>query len=67
MLEKLDAQFGVYIYLFTSLWEGLPVAVLQAMCYKKPLLYNCVGTRDLVVNEYNGYLFETFDEAIKTI
>jgi len=58
----------VDIYLSTSLWEGLPVAVLQAMCYKKPLiLHNCVGNRDLVVNEYNGYLFETLEEAINVI
>jgi glycosyltransferase involved in cell wall biosynthesis len=52
------------IYLSTSLWEGLPLSVLQAMCFEKPLLLsNCVGNRDLVQNGYNGVLFNTFDEA----
>ena len=52
-LETID------IYLSTSLWEGLPLSVLSAMGNKKPLiLSNCVGNKDLVVDNINGYLFE---------
>ena len=51
------------IYLSTSLWEGLPLAVLQAMALGKPLvLSDCVGNRDLVKD--NGYLFKSPTEAV---
>jgi len=54
------------IYLSTSLWEGLPLSVLQAMCAAKPLiLSDCVGNRDLVVD--NGKIFRTIEEAIISI
>lgn len=43
------------IYISTSLWEGLPISVLEAMCLEKPLvLSTCVGNRDLVTE--NGFL-----------
>lgn len=56
------------IYLSTSSWEGLSLAVLQAMEYKLPLiLSNCVGNIDLVKENYNGYIFKNSDEAVKGI
>jgi len=56
------------IYLSTSLWEGLPLSVLQAMCEKKPLiLSDCVGNRDLVKNDYNGFMFNSADNAVSAI
>jgi len=60
LLNKID------IYISTSLWEGLPLSVLQAMCQAKPLvLSDCVGNRDLVKAGYNGFLFSSLEEAIK--
>ena len=54
------------IYLSTSLWEGLPLSVLEAMSIGLPLvLSNCVGNRDLV--EDNGILYNNKIEAIKII
>jgi glycosyltransferase involved in cell wall biosynthesis len=56
------------IYLSTSRWEGLPISVLKAMSSGKPLLLKyCVGNKDLVVHNYNGYSFNTKDEAVKYI
>jgi len=56
------------IYLSTSLWEGLPLAVLQAMCAKLPLvLHNCIGNVDLVEEDYNGFLFRNKVEAVKKL
>jgi len=56
------------LYLSTSLWEGLPLSVMQAMSLSKPLiLNNCTGNRDLVINEVNGFLFSTVSEAIEAI
>ncbi|AKD04457.1 glycosyltransferase [Pontibacter korlensis] len=56
------------LYLSTSLWEGLPFSVLEALSLGKCLLLSdCVGNRDLVKNGYNGYSFLTADEAISRI
>lgn len=54
------------IYLSTSLWEGLPLSVLEAMSIGLPIiLSNCVGNRDLV--EDNDLLYNNKIEAIKII
>lgn len=54
------------IYLSTSLWEGLPLSVLEAMSIGLPvILYNCVGNRDLVRD--NGFLYKDKKEATNNI
>lgn len=54
------------IYLSTSLWEGLPLSVLEAMSIGLPvILSSCVGNRDLV--EDNGFLYIDKIEAVKNI
>ncbi|MFO1463703.1 MAG: glycosyltransferase [bacterium] len=53
-----------HLYLSTSLWEGLPLSVLEGMANGLPLLLkDCVGNVDLV-KKGNGYLFREKDEAI---
>lgn len=67
-LEKEDARDLVAnsdIYLSTSLYEGMSLAVLEALALKKPvLLSECVGNRDVIKNGLNGDLFESAQEAI---
>lgn len=54
------------IYLSTSLWEGLPLSVLEAMSIGLPvILSNCVGNRDLVRD--NGFLYKDKKEATNNI
>lgn len=56
------------IYLSTSLWEGLPLAVLQGMSIGLPLiLSNCIGNIDLVEENRNGYIFKERLEIKKYI
>jgi len=51
------------VYIQTSLWEGLPIAVLEAMAMKKPVLAtNVIGNKDIVVPNKTGFLFEGIDE-----
>jgi len=56
------------LFISTSLWEGLPFSVLEAMELSKPLLlHNCVGNIDLVENNYNGFIFNSDKEAANYI
>lgn len=51
------------VFLQTSLWEGLPLAVLEAMALKKPIIATrVIGNKDIVKDGYNGYLFDAIDE-----
>lgn len=53
-----------HVYLSTSLWEGLPLAVLEGMAEGMPLLLSrCVGNVDLVDGN-NGRLFSGKAEAV---
>jgi glycosyltransferase involved in cell wall biosynthesis len=56
-LNKID------IYLQTSLWEGLPIAVLEAMILEKPVIAtNIVGNKDIVIPNETGFLFDDINE-----
>lgn len=56
------------LYISTASWEGLPFAVLEAMNLNKPLLLSdCVGNRDLVITNYNGFLYTTVEQAVNAI
>lgn len=58
----------VDIYLSTSKWEGLSLAILQAMNYELPLiLSNCVGNVDLVEEEINGFTFENIEKIANKV
>lgn len=59
-LKQLNA---IDIYIQTSLWEGLPIAVLEAMAMKKPVLAtNIIGNKDVVVPNETGFLFNEIEE-----
>ena len=46
------------IFILPSLWEGLPMALLEAMYLKKKcLVSNVMGNRDVIENGKNGFIY----------
>jgi glycosyltransferase involved in cell wall biosynthesis len=58
------------IYVQTSKWEGMPVAVLEAMAAAKPVVASdVVGNRDLIIDGVTGFLCDpsSVDQFVKRI
>jgi glycosyltransferase involved in cell wall biosynthesis len=52
------------VFVMTSLWEGLPRAILEAMCLGLPVVANGVdGVNDVVINGSTGFLSRPLDPA----
>lgn len=52
-----DLLSAADIYLLTSLWEGMPIGLLEAMAMRKAVIVSKVdGTIDIIKNEVNGLL-----------
>ena len=47
------------IFLLTSLWEGLPIALLEAMYLGKIcVVSDCIGNKDVIQNGKNGFVMK---------
>jgi len=53
---------GTDIFCLPSLWEGLPIALLEAMAMRKAIVATAIdGTRDLIADRQNGLLIPVSD------
>lgn len=56
------------IFLLTSLWEGLPISLLEAMYMKKVcIVSDVIGNRDVIENGKNGYIFNSKENLLRII
>ena len=56
------------IYIMTSLWEGMPLSLLEAMYLKKPcIVTNVVGNKDVIQNDINGFVCNNENEFVNKI
>ncbi|MFT4244945.1 MAG: glycosyltransferase [Micrococcaceae bacterium] len=65
IIEKIP---NMDIYLSTSLWEGLPVAVIEAQGVGVPaVVTDITGNRDVVENKVTGFVCKDIDEVIEKL
>lgn len=69
--EIFDYLYQSKIYIQLSLWEGLPIALLEAMSIGLPcLVSNCIGLKEVIEISNNGkiiYNIDEFDKLTKEI
>ena len=56
-VQEIHKIFGIIdVFVNTSLWEGLPYVILEAMQYKKPVIATDTGNEGVVTNEKTGFI-----------
>lgn len=62
--DVIDRIYGAGLFVMTSYYEGMPNALMEAMCLGIPVICSdcpCGGPRELIENGLNGYLFKNND------
>ncbi len=66
--ETLALIAGLDVYIQPSLWEGMPISVLEAMALRKPTVVTpVVGNRDLIRTGENGFIAENAVEFVQAL
>lgn len=57
--ELLDEYQSSHIYVLPTLFEGMPNTLLEAQsCGLPSIVYNFQGAKDIIQNDFNGYVLE---------
>ncbi len=57
--EELAKQYEqADIFVFPTLYEGMPTVVLESMSYKLPIIVSNTGATSVLVNDSNGFLIK---------
>lgn len=66
--SALKTAMNADIFILTSLWEGLPISLLEAMYMKKMcVVSDVIGNHDVITNNLNGYVCQTVEEFVNAI
>ncbi|MDD9148837.1 glycosyltransferase [Sporolactobacillus sp. CQH2019] len=56
------------VFLLTSLWEGLPISLLESMFMKKPcVVSDVIGNQNVIKDGVNGYLCSSVEQFVSSI
>jgi glycosyltransferase involved in cell wall biosynthesis len=57
-----DILYASEAFVMTSLWEGLPCTIVEAMCCAKPVIANGIdGVKEVIINGENGWQTKPYD------
>lgn len=66
--EALKLSMQGTVFMLTSLWEGLPISLLEAMYMKKLcVVNNVIGNRDVIHDLDNGYVCDSVEQFVAAI
>ena len=66
--EALKYSVSGDVFVLTSLWEGLPISLLEAMYMKKVcVVSDVIGNNNVIHNGKNGYVCNTLEDYIVAI
>lgn len=66
--EALNIVREADFFILPSLWEGLPISLLEAMFLKKTcFVSNVIGNRDVINHQKNGLICSTAEEYVQNI
>ena len=66
--KALELASECEVFILTSVWEGLPISLLESMYLKKIcVVSDVIGNRDVISNGINGYLCNTTEDFIRAI
>lgn len=66
--EALSFAINADVFILTSLWEGLPISLIEAMYMKKPcVVSDVIGNRDVIQNGQNGFVCESVKDFLRAI
>lgn len=66
--EALKCAYQADVFILTSLWEGLPMSLLEAMYLKKLcIVSDVIGNHDVIQNGINGYICRTAEEYVSVL
>ena len=66
--EVIKELLDLDIFIMTSLWEGMPIALLEAMYVKKPVIVSdVIGNHDVIKNFKNGFVAKNSSDYIRYI
>lgn len=66
--ETLELLNKADVFLLLSLWEGLPISLLEAMYLKKIcIVSDVVGNRDVIEHGRNGYIVHSDAECVEIL
>lgn len=72
-VSEIHKIFGIMdVFVNTSLWEGLPYVILEAMKFKKPVIATDTGNEGLISHEKSGFItpvkdYKTIAEKISEL
>ena len=66
--EAIQQLGNINVFVLPSLWEGLSIALLEAMYLKKIcIVSDVIGNRDVIVHGENGFIANTADDYVRII